>query len=60
ELVIYNYKRIPATDSLLMENCSVAVYEVDSMPLAQALLDRGAHFIETFAIGEMLGNHVTR
>ncbi|HQQ74085.1 MAG TPA: glycerophosphodiester phosphodiesterase family protein [Pseudomonadales bacterium] len=57
ELVICNYKRIPEKDSLLMENCCVAVYEVDSIPLAQSLLDRGARFIETFAIGEMLGNH---
>jgi glycerophosphoryl diester phosphodiesterase len=57
ELIICNYKRIPAKDSLLMENCAVAVYEVDSIALAQSLLARGACFIETFAIGEMLGIH---
>lgn len=57
ELIICNYKRIPAKDSLLMENCAVAVYEVDSIPLAQSLLERGARFIETFAIGEMLGSY---
>ena len=57
ELIICNYKRIPAKDSLLMENCAVAVYEVDSITLAQSLLVRGARFIETFAIGELLGTH---
>lgn len=57
ELIICNYKRIPAKDSLLMEKCAVAVYEVDSIALAQSLLSRGARFIETFAIGEMLGTH---
>jgi glycerophosphoryl diester phosphodiesterase len=57
ELVIYNYKRIPAKDSLLMDSCGIAVYEVDNLTLAQSLLDRGARFIETFAIGEMLGTY---
>ena len=54
EMVICNYQRIPARDSLFMPHCAVAVYEIDAIPLAQSLLDRGASFIETFAIGELL------
>ena len=57
EVIICNHQRIPVRDSLFMENCAVAVYEVDDIALAQALLDRGASFIETFAIGEMLGTY---
>ena len=57
ELIMCNHERIPKKDSLLIKNCAVAVYEVDSIPLAYSLLERGAHFIETFAIGEMLGIH---
>ncbi len=55
ELIMCNHERIPDKDSLLMKNCAVAVYEVDSIPLAHSLLERGAQFIETFAIDEMLG-----
>jgi glycerophosphoryl diester phosphodiesterase len=57
ELVMCNHERIPKKDSLLIKDCAVAVYEVDSIPLAYSLLERGAQFIETFAIGEMLGAH---
>lgn len=55
EVIFINHTRIPAKDSLLMENCVVAVYEIDSHALAQRLIERGARYIETFAIGEMLG-----
>jgi glycerophosphoryl diester phosphodiesterase len=55
EMIICNHQRIPAKDSLFMESCAVVVYEIDDIELAQSLLDRGASFIETFAIGEMLG-----
>lgn len=55
EVIFINYKRIPLQDSLLMENCAVAVYEIDKPELAKQLLERGARYIETFATGEMLG-----
>lgn len=60
ELVIINHQRIPAGDSLVMSNCGVAVYEIDDITLAHSLLARGARFIETFAIGEMLRIHEHR
>lgn len=60
ELVIINHQRIPGSDSLLMQQCGVAVYEIDDIPLARSLLARGARFIETFAIGEMLRLHSPR
>ena len=56
EMIICNYKRIPTTENIYMPQCAVALYEVDDIALAQALLQRGADFIETFAIGEMLGS----
>jgi glycerophosphoryl diester phosphodiesterase len=55
ELVIINHQRIPKNESLIMDNCGVAVYEIDDIALAASLLERGARLIETFAIGEMLG-----
>lgn len=55
EMIICNYKRIPEQDSLHMDECLVAVYEVDHIALGNHLLSRGANFIETFSIGEMLG-----
>lgn len=60
EMIICNHQRIPARDSLTMENCAVAVYEVDDVALARSLLGRGAAFVETFAIGEMLGTYDNR
>mgnify|MGYP001765458980 CR=1 FL=1 len=57
ELIIINHQRIPKADSLLMRDCQVAVYEIDDLALAETLLQRGAGFIETFAIGEMLQIH---
>lgn len=57
EMIICNHLRIPTSDSLQMDNCRVAVYEVDNRKLAQSLLARGASLIETFAIGEMLDHH---
>jgi glycerophosphoryl diester phosphodiesterase len=57
EMIICNHQRIPAKDSLSMENCAVAVYEIDDIALAQSLLARGSGFIETFAIGELLGTY---
>ena len=55
EVIFCNHKRIPNQDTLLMDNCAVAVYEIDNPTTAQQWLARGATFIETFAIGEMLG-----
>ena len=57
EMVICNYKRIPANDSLTMEQCAVVLYEVDTLSLAHKLLQRGASYIETFNSGQMLGSH---
>lgn len=58
EMVIINHQRIPKSDSLLMQDCRVAVYEIDDIALAWKMLQRGAGFIETFAIGEMLQIHM--
>lgn len=57
EMIICNHQRIPKKDTLVMKDCAVAVYEVDDISLAQALLARGARYIETFAIGDMLRLH---
>ncbi|MEZ5495052.1 MAG: glycerophosphodiester phosphodiesterase family protein [Pseudomonadales bacterium] len=57
EMIICNHRRIPDRDSLHMENCRVALYEVDDLALAHALLARGADLIETFSIGKLLGTH---
>jgi len=58
EIVFCNYKRLPAQGSLYMEQCAVALYEVDDLTLAHQLLARGASYIETFAVGEMLGARI--
>lgn len=55
EMVICNYKRIPARESIAMPDCRVALYEIDNIPLAASLLARGADLIETFAFAEMCG-----
>lgn len=60
EFIICNHLRIPETESLHMENCRVAIYEVDDIAHANALLARGADLIETFSIGEMLGTYDKR
>lgn len=57
EMVICNHLRIPTTDSLHMNNCRVAIYEVDEIAHAKQLLARGADLIETFSIGELLGTY---
>ncbi|MBK8676144.1 MAG: hypothetical protein IPN27_07060 [Cellvibrionales bacterium] len=57
EMIICNFLRIPEKDTLHMENCRVALYEVDNLTLAHALLERGADLIETFTIGKLLGTH---
>ena len=57
EMIICNFLRIPEKDTLHMENCRVALYEVDNLTLAHTLLERGADLIETFTIGKLLGTH---
>jgi glycerophosphoryl diester phosphodiesterase len=57
EILFCNYTRVATDDSLLMKNCAVALYEIDNIALAQELFTRGASFLETFAIGDMLGSH---
>ena len=39
----------------LPKGCDLAVYEVDHVHIARDLEQRGVRFVETFAIGEMLG-----
>jgi glycerophosphoryl diester phosphodiesterase len=55
ELVICSYQRIPEDAIIDIGNCKLAVYEIDDLSVAHALLARGVDFIETFACGELLG-----
>lgn len=45
---------LPASGPLAAVPARVAVYEIDDGPLALQLARRGADFIETFAVGELL------
>ncbi len=56
EVMFCNTKRIGENDSLHIEDCAVAVYEVDDVQQAQYWLARGARWVESFAIGELLGS----
>lgn len=54
ELLVINHQRVPPGDRFDDAPCGVALYEIDDTLLAHRLLARGARFIETFAIGELL------
>lgn len=45
---------LPESGSLEINGMKLAIYDVTRPALAQELGHRGAHFVETFAIGEML------
>jgi glycerophosphoryl diester phosphodiesterase len=54
EYIFCNYRMIPDKDELWPGPWSWALYEVIDPDLALGLTARGARFIETMAIGEML------
>lgn len=54
-VMFINKNRIPPA-APIAANCPVVVYEVDDTIEAQQLLQRGAAKIETFAVGEMIGD----
>lgn len=55
-----NYKKIPGKADLHRIPSELVLYEIANRKLAQKWLDRGAGKIETFDIGGMLGNGVTK
>jgi glycerophosphoryl diester phosphodiesterase len=54
DVVFCNVKHLPRTGSIELPRGKLALYEVDDASAALALLERGAAWIETFAVGEML------
>ena len=54
EYVFCDIERLPSEGRLRLPSGRLAVYEVADPDLALALAERGASFVETFAIGEML------
>ena len=54
EVVFCDEEILPATGALDARGAKLAIYEVDHPLRARELLGRGAAWIETFAIGEML------
>lgn len=54
-VVFCDVAELPEKDDLRTQPFPLAVYEVDQPAQVQALLDRGVRWIETFAIGELLG-----
>ncbi len=54
EVVFCDVERLPVDGSIAPPRGQLAVYEVDDPARARALLARGATWIETFAVGEML------
>jgi glycerophosphoryl diester phosphodiesterase len=54
DVVFCNVKHLPPQGSIEPPHGKLALYEIDSAPIARALLERGAAWIETFAVGEML------
>jgi glycerophosphoryl diester phosphodiesterase len=54
EYVFCDVEKLPGRGSLALGGARLAVYEVDDVQLALALAERGADFVETFAVGEML------
>ena len=54
EVVFCNVRRLPRSGPIAPPLGRLAVYEIDSVDRARDLLERGATWIETFAVGEML------
>lgn len=54
EVVFCNVLRLPAAGGLELESGALAVYEIDEPERARELFARGAGWIETFAVGELL------
>jgi glycerophosphoryl diester phosphodiesterase len=54
DVVFCNVKHLPRQGSIEPPHGKLALYEVDAAPLARALLERGASWIETFAVGELM------
>jgi glycerophosphoryl diester phosphodiesterase len=54
EVIFCDVDELPARGDLRLESARLALYEVDQPAAARALLARGADWIETFAVGELL------
>ena len=54
EVVFCDKEILPAAGALDARGARLAIYEVDHPQRARELLARGAAWIETFAVGEML------
>lgn len=54
EVLFCNVRRLPGSGPIAPPVGRLAVYEIDSVDRARGLLERGATWIETFAVGEML------
>lgn len=59
-VVFCDVAELPAKDDLRTQPFPLAVYEVDQLAQVQVLLDRGVRWVETFAVGELLGAAPTR
>jgi glycerophosphoryl diester phosphodiesterase len=53
EFLFCDHESLPATGALWRGPWKWALYEVDTLPLAMSLAARGAHYIETMAVGAM-------
>ncbi|MFT5118290.1 MAG: glycerophosphoryl diester phosphodiesterase [Kiritimatiellia bacterium] len=51
DYIIIDYKRIAS--EVIDANVPVMVYEVDNLPLAQSLIERGAFAVETFCFNDL-------
>jgi glycerophosphoryl diester phosphodiesterase len=54
DVVFCNVRRLPRSGWVAPPVGRLAVYEIDAVDRARDLLERGATWIETFAVGEML------
>ncbi|MET0377402.1 MAG: glycerophosphodiester phosphodiesterase family protein [Spongiibacteraceae bacterium] len=57
-VVFCDVAELPAKDDLRAQPFPLAVYEVDQPEQVQVLLDRGVRWVETFAVGELLGTEL--
>ena len=60
-VIFCDSEKIPPEADLVAVRWPLAIYEIDTLDAAQAWLARGARWIETFAIGELLNpatNHI--
>jgi glycerophosphoryl diester phosphodiesterase len=53
EYLFCDHEKLPGSGRLWRGPWRWAIYEVDSLPLALALAERGAHYIETMAVADM-------